>query len=72
MTNLEAIKNGTNKPWNELIEGIDIEDIAEMISQNVCSSCICKDYCKERYENENYSCHRVIEGWLKEEYQLTI
>lgn len=69
MTNLEAIKAGKHEKLNEILKANDAEETAEMLSDLMCHRCICKDYCDEVYDYENFTCQKTIMSWLDKEYK---
>lgn len=66
MTNIESIRNGTNFHFNELLKRISIDDLANMISENDCSVCICKSLCDSSIFS---SCQEVVTSWLLKEVE---
>lgn len=65
MTNFESIQQGTHKGFNELLEKMDTEALAEMLSEIPCKRCVCEDYCRNSPQGLN--CQDIIENWLNEE-----
>lgn len=66
MTNLEAIKQGKHKGFNELLKKSNTYAIAEMLSTIDCDKCMCRIYCRN-HEDDGSTCQEIIEDWLMKE-----
>ena len=66
MTNLELIKQGNYKKFNNLISNASAEDMADVLSELSCEMCLCREYC-DNTKNGDKSCQSVIASWLNEE-----
>lgn len=66
MTNLELIRQGKHKAFNDLLKRLSVEEVASMISENSCGACICRDFCDNYYDSY---CQQIVVAWLNEEEQ---
>lgn len=67
MTRGQAILDDNSNYLRCFLGTLNIDELAEMLSEVSCNKCICKSFCDDKYDFETMTCQETVKAWLEVE-----